>query len=281
MKRHATPPRSGFTLLEVLLASAIALGLMGGLYFAMNACLQQMDAGRDVVAQSSLSRAVFARISNDLTASLAPIQPTASSGSGASASGTTGAQSGGNQSATSPSATTSQSTGQLIFQIGVIGNSSQVAIYPTRLTRNVVRPPTDASGSQNSYGADVRRICYFMTANGLARQEILMVTSDQVDQLPVDADEYTRILASEVKEFSVSYFDGTNWTDSWDGSTPGPDGKTPQGPPRSIEITLGIQVGGSDTVKTFKHVISFPAAPGAASAQSQTTPQGSSSTTMP
>jgi hypothetical protein len=112
-----------------------------------------------------------------------------------------------------------------------------------------------------------------MTDSGLARQEIKMVTAEQVDQYPSEPDEFTNILAGEVKQFSVSYFDGTNWTDTWDGSTAGPDGVTPLGPPRCIEITLGIQVPGSDALKTFKHVISFPSAPGApTTTDSSTTP---------
>jgi prepilin-type N-terminal cleavage/methylation domain-containing protein len=265
MSIHARPSRSGFTLLEVLLASAIAVGLMIGLYVAMGAYLNGMDASRDVVAQSSLSRMILARITNDLTSSLGPIQPAAASD--LPASGTdTGAQA-------STDSTSMASTGVLNFQIGVKGDSSSVAIFQTRLSRNLVRPPDDALAGQSPYAADVRRICYFMSGNGLARQEILMVTSEQVDQLPVDVDEFTKILAGEVKEFSVSYFDGTSWTDSWDGTEPGTDGKTPKGPPRSIEFTLGIQLGGTETVKTFKHVICFPAASGSASAQSEATPQ--------
>lgn len=78
-------------------------------------------------------------------------------------------------------------------------------------------------------------------------------------------------MASEVQELAIRYFDGTDWVDSWDGSTPGPDGKTPQGPPRAIEITLGIRVPGREELKSFKHVIAFPAAPGAP-AETGTTP---------
>jgi hypothetical protein len=254
--------RSGFTLMEVVLASFIAVGFMIGLFLTMNTYLQQMQAGREVVEQSSLSRALFARISNDLSSSLAPTQPTPSTTSAASGTGAT-------------SSTTSSMAGQIVFQIGVKGDQDRVAIYLTRLTRSVVTPPDDGSGNQNPYAADIRRICYFATANGLARQEILMVTSDQVDDLPTDVDEFTKVLAGEVKSFEVRYFNGSSWQDSWDGSTPGPDGKTPQGPPRAIEVTLGIALPGSDDVKTFKHAIAFPAAPGAASTDS------SSSTTTP
>ena len=96
----------------------------------------------------------------------------------------------------------------------------------------------------------------------------MVVTSELVDDVPIDVDEFSKVLAAEAKSFEVRYFDGTSWVESWDGSTPGPDGMTPQGPPRAIEITLGLQTPGSDDVKTFKHVISFPTAPGGPSEQS-------------
>src|SRR5262245_7202467 len=99
MARSPRLPRSGYTLLEVILASAIAVGLMSGLYMAMNASLQQMQAGREVVEQSSLSRALFARITNDLTPSLGPTQPTPTSG----------------QSSSQSMMTSPVSTGQVVF----------------------------------------------------------------------------------------------------------------------------------------------------------------------
>jgi prepilin-type N-terminal cleavage/methylation domain-containing protein len=244
--RMAPRPRAGFTLLEVLLASAIAVGLMSGLYMAMDICLGQMQAGREVVEQSSLSRALFARVTNDLTSSLAPTQP-------------------------APSNASATAGPTVVFQVGVKGDLNRVAIYLTRLTRSVVKPPDDANGTQSSYVSDVRRICYFWTESGLARQEILAVTSDQVDDLPSEVDENTKILANEAKEFEVRYYDGTSWQESWDGSSPGPDGKTPMGPPRAIEITVTLGVPGSDETKTYKHVIAFPAAPGAAAQDSTTT----------
>jgi type II secretory pathway component PulJ len=248
MARQPRVPRPGYTLLEVILASAIAVGLMGGLYMAMNAFLQQMQTGRDVVEQSSLSRALFARITNDLTPSLGPTQPTPTSG----------------QSSSQSTMTSSASSGQVIFQIGVKGDLNRVAIYLTRLTRAVVNPPDNGNGQQSSYVSDVRRICYFWTESGLARQEILMVTSEQVDDLPTEVDENSKILADEVKDFEVRYFDGTAWQESWDGSEPGPDGKTPKGPPLAIEISVSLAVPGLDDLKTHKHVIAFPAAPGTA-----------------
>src|SRR5262245_62108252 len=70
--------RSGFTLLELLLASGIALLLMAGLYVAMEVNLNYAAAGREVVDQSELARALLARITADITGALTPITATKS-----------------------------------------------------------------------------------------------------------------------------------------------------------------------------------------------------------
>ena len=244
-----------------MLAMAITIMLLVAVYVAMDVLIGQMDAGRTVIQQTSLARALTARISDDLTASVGPIVPQ----SGGSSSGSGGAGAG----ATTPAAsttttTTATSSATVLFQMGVKGDSNHLAIYRTRLSRDLITPPTDASGNMPPVNADVWRVCYFIAQQGgLARQDIQQATADAVDDLPTDADEFTKILATEVESLEFRYYDGTNWQDSWDGSTPGPDGVTPQGPPRSVEVTLGIRQG--DVVKTFKHVIAFPTAPGPSS----------------
>ena len=151
------------------------------------------------------------------------------------------------------------------FQYGVVGDNTQVTIYQTRLTRTVVNPPNAATNSTQPYGCDVRRICYFMASSGgLARQEVMMptVTSSTAAMPPSDVDAYSKIIASEVQSFQVSYYDGASWTDSWDGSTLGADGLTPIGPPVAIQITLTLQLPDSDGPVTYTHVVAFNAAQG-------------------
>jgi len=50
-----------------------------------------------------------------------------------------------------------------------------------------------------------------------------------------------------VKTLTFSYFDGTDWQDSWDGTQLGSDGMTPVGAPLAIAITIGIAPPGSGT----------------------------------
>src|SRR5438309_7838936 len=66
-------PRAGFTLLEVILASAIALLLMWGLYVGMDVQLRLTDEGRTVVNQADLARNLLTRMSAELSGCLPPI----------------------------------------------------------------------------------------------------------------------------------------------------------------------------------------------------------------
>ena len=102
-----------------------------------------------------------------------------------------------------------------------------------------------------------------------------MVTSDQAAALPPDiADEASYVVAPEVRSLSFSYYDGTSWQDSWDGTTTGSDGVTPIGPPLAVAITIDIASSSSGSsgqsgvkVKTYRHVVSMTTANGATAQQ--------------
>lgn len=248
--RARSTHRGGYTLLEVLIAFGITMLILAGLYAALETQMRQMDEGRSRVERSTLARAIFNRISLDTSSSLTPVQPASSTSSSSSM-------------ADLESEGASFVTGPPPMHIGVRGDSQQVTVYHTRLNRSVITPPDDGNGNINPFSSDVVRISYFLSSEGgLARQEIRMVTSDLVDDVPMTADEYTRIIAREVESFEVRYFDGSSWQSSWEGSEPGPDGMTPKGPPRAIEVTLGLRLPGFEDLRTYRHVIAFPAAPG-------------------
>ena len=58
MTRTLPTRRGGFTLLEVLLASALAVILMAALYVALDVQLRLADAGRESIEQATLTRAI-------------------------------------------------------------------------------------------------------------------------------------------------------------------------------------------------------------------------------
>src|SRR5713226_530610 len=73
-----------FTLLEVLLAAAIGVMLLGALYVAVDMHLRQAEAGRDASSQSDVARRILARVAADITPCVGPPtpQPQSSQGGG-------------------------------------------------------------------------------------------------------------------------------------------------------------------------------------------------------
>jgi Tfp pilus assembly protein PilV len=294
-------PRSGFTLLEVLLASLIAMLLLAALYFAMQVTLRQTQESRDSVDIENLSRGVFTRINLDLSASLAPLPPksggnSATSGSSGSSTtattitsaaamipagaGTTSADAGAVVAAltggTDPTAAAAPQAADIGFQSGILGTDKQLTVFASRLPGTLTSSaglslPSDPSAQSPS---DLVRITYWLNQNGgagLCRQERPWVTADGVRD-SVDPDlttETTDVLVQEVTDLTFAYFDGQDWQSSWnpDGTATSPDGVTPLGPPRAVKVTLTLSIPGpraSDApyVTTVEQVIAVRAAPG-------------------
>jgi hypothetical protein len=289
-----------------LLASAIAVMLMGALYVAVDVQLRHVQISRDVVEQSSLTRVLVGRISNDIRGTLAPQLPKSSGGGGSSSgggntstsatgavasatttpsrstttsmsapTGTSGASTAG---ATSSASTTSSGvTNTVVFNLGVQGDNTTLVLYVTRGPRELyglIGGSPDAVASETV--SDLRRISYWLvgdsgSAQGLARQEVKLVTSaDYINNLPPDIpeDPTWKVIAPEVQSVMFRYWDGNTWQDTWDSTQPPADNSStnPQGPPRAIEITVGLPVvGGGDgqNLKTYRHVIALPTANGA------------------
>src|SRR5438034_10612859 len=100
------PRRSGFTLLEVLLASTIGVLLLSALYVAVNVQLHHAQAGRDLVQRGTLARGLLARIARDISPTLAPALPTSGSQSSSGSSGSSASSSMGGSSSTAGSSST-------------------------------------------------------------------------------------------------------------------------------------------------------------------------------
>jgi prepilin-type N-terminal cleavage/methylation domain-containing protein len=67
--------RSGYTLLEVVVAMAIAVMLMAALYVSMNILIGSQRSGRAIAEQSATVRALLARMDRDIASQLPPIDP--------------------------------------------------------------------------------------------------------------------------------------------------------------------------------------------------------------
>lgn len=269
--------RRAFTLLEVLLASVIAILLLGALYFAMDMTMRQTQEARDGVEIDNLSRGVFNRMTLDLASSLGPLPPK-SGGNANSATPAPTAEGTAAEPTAAAAPTVDPVTGETIpadpttaaaadvpFQAGVIGTDKQFSVF-------LARTPDMLNFDPNVQGrADLRRITYWLGANGgLCRQERPWVTAEGVRN-SVDPDltngEDGDVIAGEVKDVTFEYFDGSSWAGSWDGSILGPDGVTPTGPPRAVKATLTLEFapsrpGQPPISRTVSHVIPIRAAAG-------------------
>src|SRR6516162_11617055 len=101
--------RPAYTLLEVLLASAIAVMLLAGLYVAVDVQIGHAQSGREVVEQAALSRTLMKRMSTDINSAIALSDPArwrmANQGGGSGGGMGAGAGAPGATGATTPTAT--------------------------------------------------------------------------------------------------------------------------------------------------------------------------------
>jgi len=259
--------RSGYTLLEVLLALAIALLLMGGLYVAMDIQVRLAQAGRLRVAESTLARAVLTRIAADVAGVLTPIRSSADAGGTSTNTTTTPPTGTGSDASTTPDATAG--TGEVTslnavtpFSGGVQGTGDVLVLFHCR-PAGVARVTTETEVAPNG-GSDVRRVAYWLVGDrGLARQEISRVTADdQATLLPPDVpDPESLVIAPEVTRLAILYFDGTAWLDNWDGTVAGADGVTPVGPPRAVKISVEIRnPSDANRSRMYHHVMAVQSA---------------------
>jgi prepilin-type N-terminal cleavage/methylation domain-containing protein len=169
--------RAGFTLLEVTLASAIALLLLGALYVAVEIQVNTTASGRDAVANGALFRSLVARMNDDIKSSAGLSDAArwrlgngsssgsdASGGAGGGAGGAGGGAGGGapmgNASTSQATATTNTSTSPynnsttsvapnpntVGIPLGVQGDSSHLILYVKKVPREALVNP----GSYNA-----------------------------------------------------------------------------------------------------------------------------------
>ncbi|MFO0938714.1 MAG: prepilin-type N-terminal cleavage/methylation domain-containing protein [Gemmataceae bacterium] len=296
--------RTGFTLLEVLLASTIALLLLGALYVSFDVVIAQSDIGREEIDKNDLARAVVNRLQIDIQQTTGPLPPksggeseaaiAAAANTGQTDSSGTSGTSGSSTSTATPTTTESGAAdasgasiantgGSIPFGAGLVGNSSTLTMFISRVPQVMANP--DAT-SVNSQGAsDLVRITYYRGSNGgLCRQERAWVTADGIwNSVDADrSDESGDLVAEEITEVQFQYFDGPSqsWIDSWDGTQLATDGNSLIGPPRAIKITLTIERPNTP-VRRFAHVFPIRAANGLIIVQppstSSTTGSGSTS----
>lgn len=298
--------RLGFTLLEVLLAMAIGVLLLGAVYVAVDVQIKHAKAGRELVEQSAVARNLLARMTNDVVTAVQLSDPGryrrasgqsgqggsggGAGGSGGAGSGTSGVTGGGGGGGMGGGGGGGGGSGgnvsdnTVTVPFGIMGDSGTINLYSSQVPLEAFQ--NAPNGDAPPTVGDVRRISYWLLSGGgdsggLARQEVKLSTSqDSTDVLPPNVpNEAAYLLAEEVRDLQFEYFDGNAWQDSWDSTQPGADGVTPIGPPRAIAITITlarIGAGPDAPTRSYRHVAAIPSANGAT--QQQTTNSGGGTT---
>ena len=267
--------RAGYTLLEILVASVIGLMLMAALYATFDLVFKQTNAGRELTAESELSRAIINRLNLDITSTIglqAPKSGGTSSSSGGGSVATAAADTGGTA-ATTPSTEASTetevaTTTNIPFQSGIIGTGSQLTLFVSKAPKYLRQRFSQVDPNARD-GSDIVRVTYYMhsSGKGLCRQERPWVTADGTwnsTEPDYTTEEVDRIVP-EVSSVSFEFASGSGFTSEWDGSQGGTDGSSNTGPPRAVRMTFNLEFtdkNGTAVQKPYTHTFPVRAAVG-------------------
>lgn len=263
MRLEARIARPAFSLMEMILALALGMVLLLGLYATLTTHFYHAQAGRDIVAESTLGRNVMARISDDILSQFGATDKRGLPDYAAIADAAAKASADG----TAPAGTPTPNPDAVVVNRGVRGESNYIILTNFRVQRP--RPNAEANTEISS---DMRQTMYWIVTSGsdtlgLAKADIKLATSPDIDLDPTALPEQEKyVIAREVKSITFEYYDGTAWQTTWDGGAVDDTGAA-TGPPRAIRITMTLKksVRGavasetpSDSGPTFQTVVAIP-----------------------
>jgi len=290
MRRTRRADRRGYTLLEVLIASAIAVLLLSALYFAFDLTIRSADTGRALVGESDLNRAVINRMAIDLSSPLGVLPPMSGGATdGSAASSTTSDTATTTTTAAAPATTDSpvpMTADPLIrFDAGVIGTGEQLIVFVSKVPTWLSDRET-AADPNALLPSDAHRIGYYLhsSGKGLCRQDKPWITADKVgNSTEIDrTNEDGEVIAPEIVAITFEYSDGTGYISEWDGSQASIDGSSSTGPPRAIKATITFEFTdreGNKAQKKITHIFAIRSGVGLIAPDATTTPDAATTPT--
>jgi prepilin-type N-terminal cleavage/methylation domain-containing protein len=275
MQRQRSPvpaphPSRGMTLLEVVLASALALILVGAVYSALNQAWRLNYSGRIELERNQIARSIIRQMELDIRAVMFDASPssTDSSDDSSSSSGSTGStgstsNTSGSTSSTSSSSTTSSSTSttsttedEWTGSLGIRGTATELWIDLSHVSRDL----EFQANSSVVRASDLQTVAYFLSNSSLAGDSaadpytgaVSPITLQDQDGVGLcrsqgersilralnsgDTSDTTlpgpvKLLAPEIESISFQYFDGLSWYTEWDSSSSG-------ALPRAVEVII-------------------------------------------
>ncbi|QDV20735.1 Pseudopilin GspJ [Gimesia panareensis] len=251
--------RSGFTLLEVILAIGLTSLLLAAIYAALDLYWKYTTLGHKQVEQAQIARAVFQKLSHDLhcvTYRLDTAEEDAESSDSSSTSDTET-----EETTTIEIQVTSTDDAYTSGNIGVYGDSQSLVLHTSRPARQpLLISQNSTQGTTASVRSDLLSVSYFLAVagmgglqgaagdqfrnasgstddvQGLSRLEgdrLSMSMADQSADLEQLASQSV-LLAPEISSLQFQYFDGSDWLDLWDSTEYGTV-------PQAIKVTIGFR----------------------------------------
>ncbi|PQO42487.1 hypothetical protein [Blastopirellula marina] len=264
---------SGFTLLEVILASGLSVVIMVSLVAAIRFYLIQVDGSKSSIEQAQLGRAVIRTIENDLRNAIwkneidfTSVEQLAADSLASGAGDLSGmAAQAGIDPAMAADALAGANTENIASStvlptmIGLYGNSTELQVDISRVPRIDEYDPQYTSIISREIGdipSDIKTVTYFLLQPGvnslnhgtvgdagiteeqfgLVRRELDRAVTQYAmnDGNALDLDASAEILAPEVSFLAFRYFDGLGWLDEWDSEAMG-------GLPMAVDVMIAVR----------------------------------------
>lgn len=211
--------RPGFTLIEMLAALTLMAVIAGGMTLAFGTSLRAATTIRDRAERSDERRALVTRLKADLQGVW--VRP------GSETTWFRGVDAGGLGSSTG-------SQGDALVLTTARPISPEILASDTAET-TPSRPQSDVAEVSWQLETDAGG------SLALVRRE--RTPPDPEIEIVLDTAVVPTVLARGITDFNVRYFDGVEWLDTWDTTTPETAGEettdaTPVGLPRAVEVTL-------------------------------------------
>lgn len=308
--RTSAADRSGYTLLELLLALGLSVAVVVAIGMAIQTYLISLTKQQAMIERKQIARSVMAMIRNDLRAGI-QYKATDYSGLEARIAEQTSQLTGGGDESEEEEVADSGIIveDEVDFRPTLIGTTSVVMIDISRLPRlDQYNPFIATNESRVQTPSDVKSLGYFFSpqeggiegdlelararaTGGLYRREIDRAVASHMGDTGFTSgpDEFCKLIANEIAQVSFRYFNGEDWQDEWDSEEEG-------GFPASIEVTIvidtergvettqsySLNAASQETAETFVQVVNLPIAdrPSSASGGSGSGAQGSGSGTQ-
>ncbi len=247
--QNSVGQRSGYSLLELILAMALTVIVMSGVATAINLYMVQLAKQQARVERELVSRNSLEMMARDIRSA---IQYKATDFGGLNTLLETQALMFGSIEERAEEDIVYDEE-VVSFRPTMLGTSNSIMVDISRLPRlDQYNPLTEKASERDSTVSDIKTVAYFFSpitggydpnvsrreneiTGGMYRREIDRAVANfrGEEALKIQPDEFAQLVASEIAEIGFRYFDGNDWADAWDSENEG-------GFPRAIEISIVV-----------------------------------------